>query len=46
MPVTVKYFASLRELLGRSEDVLYIEDEITVSDLWKQVSGSRSNPCP
>ena len=38
MSITVKYFAGLRDLLGRSEDILTIEEGITVSDLWLQVS--------
>lgn len=44
MSIKVKYFASLREELGRSEDNLDIKDgNITVSDLWKKVAGKREN---
>ena len=40
MSITVKYFASLREILGRSEEHLEIKNgNLTVSELWKQVAG-------
>lgn len=39
MPVTVKYFASLRESLGRNEEQLDIGGEqISVADLWCRVA--------
>ncbi len=38
MNITVKYFASLRELLGRSEEAVEIFDGATVSDIWQQIS--------
>ncbi len=42
MTVTVKYFASLRELLGRSEEALDLGNRtVTVSELWQQVAGSQ-----
>ena len=42
MIVTVKYFASLREQLGRSEESLEIGDHtVTVSELWLQVCGNQ-----
>ena len=41
MSVTVKYFASLRERLGRSEDQLELPDGgSTVADIWQRVSAS------
>lgn len=44
MPIKVKYFASLREILGRSEDSLEIGDgNITVSEVWKQVAGEQKS---
>ena len=40
MSITVKYFASLREILGRSEERLEIKNgNLTVTELWKQVAG-------
>lgn len=42
MTITVKYFASLREMLGRSQEQLDIDNQtITVAALWQQVSGQR-----
>lgn len=44
MTVTIKYFASLRERLGRSEDNLEIENgNITVSELWEKLAGNHRN---
>lgn len=44
MTVNVKYFASLRETLGRSEDKIEIgEGEITVNDLWLKVAGKQNS---
>ena len=44
MSIKVKYFASLRESLGRSEDNLEIEyGNITVSDLWEKLAGEQKN---
>lgn len=39
MSITVKYFASLREVLGRGEDSLELGPEnITVSELWERIA--------
>jgi molybdopterin synthase sulfur carrier subunit len=44
MSIKVKYFASLREILGRSEDSLEIGDgNITVSEVWKQVADEQKS---
>ena len=41
MSITVKYFASLRESLGRREDRLETEGApLTVAEVWKKVSGT------
>lgn len=34
MTIKVRYFASLRELLGRSEDTIPFDAPITVRDVW------------
>jgi len=34
MSIRVRYFASLRERLGRSEDTLETDTELTVADVW------------
>jgi molybdopterin synthase sulfur carrier subunit len=42
MNITVKYFASLREHLGKSEETLTLSDEISIAEVWQNVSGSIS----
>lgn len=39
MAINVKYFANLRELIGRSEDTVDFEDGMTVLDIWNKVRG-------
>ncbi len=34
MQVSIKYFASLRELLGEASAIVDIEDNVTVNALW------------
>lgn len=40
MNITVKYFASLREQLGKSEEMLTISGSVPVATIWQNVSGS------
>ena len=44
MSVTVRYFASLRESLGRDEDVLDSGAAATVGEVWNAVSGGKPLP--
>ena len=44
MTVQVKYFASLRETIGRSHDTLPISDTITVEEVWNQATSNRQRP--
>lgn len=39
MAIRVRYFASLRERLGRGEDSVEISAITSVTDLWARVSG-------
>lgn len=39
MAISVKYFANLRELIGRSEDSIEFKEGMTVTDIWKMVRG-------
>lgn len=39
MTITVKYFANLKELIGRERDDIEFQDGMTVADVWKQVKG-------
>lgn len=37
MAIQIKYFASLRDRLGRAEDQIEITDTITVAEVWRQL---------
>ena len=39
MSVTVKYFANLKELIGRDRDDIEYREGMTVADVWSQVKG-------
>ncbi len=39
MNITVKYFASLREQLGKHEEILTLNQAIPVAEIWQNVSG-------
>ena len=39
MAITVKYFASLRERMGRGEDRLHPPLPATVEEVWERVGG-------
>lgn len=38
--ITVRYFASIREQLGRSEEQFGLQDLKTVKDVWFRAAGS------
>lgn len=38
MSISVKYFANLREIIGRSEDTIEFREGMTVADIWDKVS--------
>ena len=42
--IKVRYFASLKELLGRSEDMLVFEQALSVADVWLQVTEAQVMP--
>lgn len=44
MSVRVKYFASLRETIGRSDDELSITSTTTVAEVWKQATHNMQQP--
>lgn len=44
MTITIRYFASLRETLGRDEDVLEDAAATTVGEVWARVSDRRPPP--
>lgn len=42
LSITVRYFASLRESLGKSEEVVDSAEVSRVADVWRQVAGPAS----
>jgi len=42
MNITVKYFASLREQMGKAEELLILSDATPIAEVWKNVSGEAS----
>ena len=42
MKVSVKYFASLRELMGEASAVIDIANSVSVSDLWQSITESKN----
>ena len=44
MSIKVRYFASLKESVGRSEDELIFNQTLSVSDVWKQANKNRDRP--
>lgn len=44
MSIKVRYFASLKESIGRSEDDLELADLSTVSDVWCRANPEKALP--
>jgi molybdopterin synthase sulfur carrier subunit len=44
MTIYVRYFASLRENMGRGEDHVAAEGIVTIADLWHRASGDMALP--
>lgn len=44
MSITVRYFASLKELVGRSDETATLDSAVTVAELWKSVNPSLPMP--
>jgi molybdopterin synthase sulfur carrier subunit len=44
VPIHVKYFASMRERMGRADDDLDAGGLKTVADVWARVAGDQSLP--
>jgi len=38
MKISIKYFASMRETMGKADDTAELSDGATVNDLWSSVS--------
>ena len=41
MQVTIKYFASLRELMGESSRIIDINEKSSVDDIWQHLTDSK-----
>lgn len=44
MSIKVRYFASLKESVGHSEDELVFKQTLSVSDVWKQANNDLDRP--
>ncbi len=44
MTIKIRYFASLKERLGRSEDTVAFEAPLTVKDAWYRANASQALP--
>lgn len=44
MSIKVRYFASLKELIGRSEDTLAVQEVQTVQAVWRQLNPQLDMP--
>jgi molybdopterin synthase sulfur carrier subunit len=44
MSIYVRYFASLREQMGRDSDKINADEVSTVSEVWEQVSNGMDMP--
>ena len=44
MTITVKFFASLRELLGKEEILLDPSDNLTLQQAWQQATNNAEMP--
>ena len=44
MSIKVRYFASLKESIGRSEDSIQFEKIATVSDVWQKANQNKPVP--
>jgi len=43
MKITVKYFASLREQMGKAEELLTLKESMPIAEVWQNVSGESSS---
>ncbi|PKM11081.1 MAG: molybdopterin converting factor subunit 1 [Gammaproteobacteria bacterium HGW-Gammaproteobacteria-3] len=44
MSIKVRYFASLKEIVGRSEEELDGQNALTVSEIWQKVNAGKPLP--
>lgn len=44
MSIKVRYFASLKEIVGRNEDELMFSKVVTVDEIWRQANNNIELP--
>ena len=44
MAIRVRYFASLRDIVGRREDLLETHDDLTVAEVWQRLCPNQPIP--
>jgi len=44
MSVSIKYFASMRDRMGRGDEVVSLDGDITIAELWKKVADGADMP--
>ncbi len=44
MNIKVRFFASMRDRMGRDEEVVAVSDGATVADVWARVSNGQAMP--
>ena len=44
MSIKIRYFASLKDYVGRSEDEIIYEKVLTVTEVWQQATQSKVKP--
>ncbi|CCE24984.1 ThiamineS protein [Methylotuvimicrobium alcaliphilum 20Z] len=44
MSVKVRYFASLKDSVGRSGDLVDVSGKVTVAEIWAMANANRSMP--
>lgn len=44
MAITVRYFASLTDYIGRTKDVVEVEKTLSISELWQRVTNDKKLP--
>lgn len=42
MQVRIKYFASLRETVGKTEETITVDENLSIGQLWEQLSKGKN----
>ena len=44
MSIKIRYFASLKDYIGRSEDEIIYKEVLTVTEVWQQATQNKVKP--